>query len=307
MAAQLRPSVFVFAVAALSFSHLASASQWPVVQQTTQEAVPNIEISLAPPVHPWPQVAAELGNLEESRENIENSNMAKLQKEFNEATLDARRRVGDVIGSAMRAFDDPKLTNVLLAARTAPKSVSMLRQLPQDIVGASALSVKVNAFAPNPPDPMLRADIDDIESLRSNKESDMFESALEDLKALSSFVMKELEVQVHDQVNGIVGGTAQTAMLRSSAFLEDRSRQLPAQSNIRAVPTDMKYPTVASMVQDMESRRDISENLARKRILEKEIDFLMDCNDAINNGLKTAVARILAQHSTMAKSLQHAA
>ena len=54
--------------------------------------------------------------------------------------------------------------------------MSMLRQLPQDIVGASALSVKVNAFAPNPPDPMLRADIDDIESLRSNKESDMFES-----------------------------------------------------------------------------------------------------------------------------------
>jgi len=75
--------------------------------------------------------------------------------------------------------------------------------------------------------------------------------ALEDLKALSSFVMKELEVhmirgghvgrqrvkhnilckvQVHDQVNGIVGGTAQTGMLRSSAFLEDRSRQLPAQA-----------------------------------------------------------------------------
>ena len=38
------------------------------------------------------------------------------------------------------------------------------------------------------------------------------------------------KVQVHDQVNGIVGGTAQTAMLRSSAFLEDRSRQLPAQA-----------------------------------------------------------------------------
>ena len=43
--------------------------------------------------------------------------MAKLQKEFNEATLDARRRVGDLIGSAMRAFDDPKLTNALLAGR----------------------------------------------------------------------------------------------------------------------------------------------------------------------------------------------
>lgn len=306
MTAPLCPRAFIVVVA-LSFLQLACASQWLDVQQNVQEALPNIELSLAPPLHPWPQVAAEIGNLEESREANENANMAKLQREFNKATLDARLRVGDVIGSAMRAFDDPKVLNAFLAQRHIAKSVSMLRQLPQDTVGSSALSVKVNAFAPNPPDVMLRADIDDIESLRSNKESDMIESALEDLKALSNFVIKELEVQVHDQVNDIVGATSQTGMLKSFAFLQGRAMQLPAQSNIRAVPTDTKYPTLASMVQEMETRRDVSENLERKRILEKEIDFLMDCNNAIKDGLQAAVARILAQHSTLAKSLRNVA
>lgn len=36
-----------------------------------------------PPLHPWPQVAAELGKLEETRERIENANMDKLTLEFN--------------------------------------------------------------------------------------------------------------------------------------------------------------------------------------------------------------------------------
>ena len=39
----------------------------------------------APPLHPWPQVAAELGKLEESREHVEAGNMYQLQLEFNKA------------------------------------------------------------------------------------------------------------------------------------------------------------------------------------------------------------------------------
>ena len=67
-----------------------------------------------PALHPWPQVAAELGNLEESREAMENANMARLQQEANKATLDARRRIGDTIGKAMRVFDDPKVASTIL-------------------------------------------------------------------------------------------------------------------------------------------------------------------------------------------------
>ncbi len=63
--------------------------------------------------------------------------------------------------------------------RHPQKSVS-LRQLPQDTLGSSVLSVKVNVLPANPPDPSLRAAIDDIEFLRSDKEKDMFEAVRAD-------------------------------------------------------------------------------------------------------------------------------
>ena len=60
------------------------------------------------------------GALEEGREQMENANMNKLRAEFNDAAVRARRRIGDVIGSAMRAFGrDPAGGAWLLRTRVA--------------------------------------------------------------------------------------------------------------------------------------------------------------------------------------------
>lgn len=123
-------------VACLSEATVVTALLRPPVQQSLQDMLPNIELSLvlahllaclhflsrpykvqAPPQHPWPQVAAELGNLEESREHIENANMDRLQREMNKALLEARRQIGDTIGRAMRAFDDPRMAGAVQISR----------------------------------------------------------------------------------------------------------------------------------------------------------------------------------------------
>jgi len=283
------------------------ALQWPVIQQSAQEAFPNIELSLAPPAHPWPQVAAELGNLEESRERMENANMDKLQREFNNAESHARKQIGDVIGRTMRAFDDPKLANAILAEGQIRRPAAMFRQLPQDTVGSAVMSVKVNVLPGSPPDPILREDIEDVEFLRSDREKDMFDAALTGPKMLINFILNEMEVQVRENMNNVMGVTAFASVPRALAFMEGRSVQLPAQTNIRMVPTDVNYPTVASMVQAMETRRDIAENLERRHILEKELDLILLCNKAIEEGLKAAVSRVLARYSTLTKSLRNAA
>jgi len=270
------------------------ASQWPVGPQSGPEALPNIELSLAPPLHPWPQVAAELGRLEESRERMENTNMYKLQQEFNKATLDARRHIGDVVGRAMRVFDDPVLAQRIFAKRSAPKSAMLFRQAPQEALGSSVLSVKVNVVPASPPDASLRSALDSIEYQRSDKEKEnIFETALAEVKSLTDFILSEFEVQIQRQINGAIG-------TRATSFLQE----LPAQANVRVVPTE-GYPTVGSMAQEMEVRRDLTENLERKRVMEKCIDFIMACNGAAEGALKTAVARILAQYAGVAKSLRH--
>lgn len=111
----------------------------PVVLQSAEDAMPNIELGLvhnhncfcacvgmiiglamqAPPLHAWPQVAAEIGQLTESRERMENANMDNLQQEFNKAEAEARRRIGNAIGRAMRVYDDPLLARSILVGRLA--------------------------------------------------------------------------------------------------------------------------------------------------------------------------------------------
>ena len=81
------------------------------------------------------------------------------------ATIDTRKRIGDAVGRAMRVFDDPALTQKVLAKRScilshcmsvvchggvvrrmgccreAPKSAVAFRQAPQEAAGSSVLSV----------------------------------------------------------------------------------------------------------------------------------------------------------------------
>jgi hypothetical protein len=289
--------------ASLCFSLLfvARASQWPVVQQSPQELLPNLELTLEPPQHPWPQVAAELGSLEESREQMENANMGALQQELNKATHDVRQRIGDTIGRIMHVFDDSRA-----AARHAGTSAAMLEQLPQDTLGSSVLSVKVNVLPASPPDPSLRPVIENLEGARSEKEKSMFETVSGEVSALSSFVVNELEAQLQTQVAAAAGTKALLRRRKSPMFLQSMSKRSPSQANVRVMPTDLAYPTVSSMVQDMEAKRDIVETLERKRILEKELDFLEACNHEIEEGLRAAVSRILAQYSAAAKSLRAA-
>lgn len=278
----------------------ASAVQWPTVQRVAEDGVPNVELSLAPPLHPWPQVAAELGNLEESRERMENANMDKLQKEFNKVTVDARKQIGDVIGRTLLAFNDAELASTALLRTHLATSSAFLQQLPQETQSASALAVKVNVLPASPPDATLKADIDDLEFLRSDKEKVMVESAIGDSRALLTFVLDELQVQLQAQVGALLGKTKSAKLVGSAALREERAGQLPLQTNVRTVPSDVTFPTVASMVQGMESRRDIAEKLERRRLLEKELDFLMACNSAIAEGLNGAIARIMAQYRSAA-------
>jgi hypothetical protein len=275
------------------FASLSSAVAVP----TGPDVLPLVELSLDPPLHPWPQVAAGLQELQESREKVENTNMDQLQQEFNKATLGMRRQIGDVVGRALRIFDDPALAKQMFT-----KSV-LFRQTPQASTGSSVLSMKVNVVPASPPDASLKARVDSIEFQRSDEEKIMFKEAHEEVKSLADFVLNELEVQMKRQVDALVGAMTK-GKVRSTSFLQNVPESFPSQANVRVLPTDEGYPTVANMVQEMELRRDVAENLERKRILDKCIDFLIACNGAAESALQTAVARILAQYASMVPVLR---
>ena len=182
----------------------------------------------APPLHPWPQVAAELGNLEESREHLENGNMAALQREFNKAKLEVLSQIGTVIGKAFRVFDGPQFVRSSTAGshgcvlewliqydlhaskRHAPSSATFIQQLPQDVLGSSALSVKVNVLPANPPDAALSNNIEALEATRSDEEKSVLES-VHRLIVLCSIDAIEL---VHIQ-ESLIGRTRTCILVKS--------------------------------------------------------------------------------------------
>merc|ERR1719440_1686183 len=134
----------------------------------------------------------------------------------------------------------------------------------------------------------------------------MFETAVGEFSALTTFVVNELEAQIDSQINSIAGGSGTFLAKRRKmpAFFQQREKQMPAQANVRVVPADVAYPSVSSMVQGSEDRRDIAENVERKLILDKQLDVLRACNSAIEEGMGAAVSRILAQYSGATKSLR---
>merc|ERR1711908_125363 len=103
----------------------------------------------------------------------------------------------------------------------------------------------------------------------------MFEQVSAEMSALTDAVVEELEAQLASHVNGILlgrGGSTKQNVSPAAAFLE--KARTPAQANVRVVPSRTEYPTVESLVQDMEARRDISERLERARMLDVELKLL---------------------------------
>lgn len=273
----------------------AADAKWPINSKADSEHLPNLELSLAAPVHPWPQVAAEIGNLEASREQAESASAQRMQKEFKIAQQGVMRKIGDLVGRTMKVFDDPQLV----------RRASSFREAPQEKLGPSVLSVKVQVVPASPPDPSLRATIENMESTRSAMEARFFKAATADLQELQDFILDEAEVQLQRNINEVVGSRQGTNFRQlPAAGAPNPATQLPEQANVRVLGAGGSWPTVASMATDMEAHRDLAELLERKKLLEQQVDFASAANGALKNALKASVSRILAQQEAAGKQLR---
>ena len=93
-------------------------SAWWVGLASSNLCAPTVPRCMqAPPAHPWPQVAAVIGNLEANRERNENANVDQLQRDFNEALAAARQNIGDTIGRTLRPLGGTSLESGVLHGR----------------------------------------------------------------------------------------------------------------------------------------------------------------------------------------------
>jgi len=270
------------------------AQTWPIPYEVTPDTMANIEVRLAPPVRPLPQVAAEIQVLDKMRERSEEEKMTQLESAFNAALESAKRQIGDVIGQSLRLFDDPRVWKSV--ARRSNRDAARLSFLKQRPNPAEEPSVKVKALSAPPPDPILKSHIDAAEEHRAASEAAMLDNAIVEMGELTKIVISELEKSLQLQLD--------PWLANSGSFLKARQipgspEGLPKQLNVRVAASEVPYPTVASLVQDMQTRRDTAENLLRQRVLELELKLLKAENSMIKDSLHAAVGRVLSQYAAI--------
>lgn len=286
------------------------SSQWPIAAHV---AIPNLELSLASPSRPHPEVMAEIGSLTRSQEAVVHIHMDKLQVAFSEALGKAKRQIGSVIGRGMSIFDDPALLAAIAKRgnmaheprghgegfRIEP-SFLQLGAEPTDL--DQKRSIKVNVFPSAPLDLTVKTRIDELDRKREDMERGFFEQAHAEMQALIDLVQTELEAQIGRHLDKLLGRQGANMAMGMHGFAEvvrNNMTAIPQQANVKVVASDMPYPSVVSLVQDMETRRDISENLEYMKVIKMQVELLKATNSIAKQTLVEAVARVLAQYASL--------
>lgn len=270
------------------------------------DMVPNLEVSLEPPTDPFPEISTKIGNMETSRETFEEASMGLLVKSHNAALQQLKTAITQVVGNAMHAFADPSVSVFVESAmngsargqRTAAPTFVAVNN--KQHARGEDLSVKINVLPGMAVDPTIENKIASIDGGRYQQEKQFFESAAADTRALTTFFISEVEGQLQAQVNAIKGFLRRRSIARGFLRAAERNsrkaiRALPKQANIQIVTSDVPYPTVASLVQDMQSRRDVTENLATAKVLDMQMNMLKAANLMLKEALSDAIPRILVK------------
>merc|ERR1711976_488880 len=99
-------------------------------------------------------------------------------------------------------------------------------------------------------------------------------------QGLADAVLNQLEAELRQQPE------APAEDLRKLSFLQVNSAQVPAQADVRVVPSTNFYPTVVGLVQNMESRRASAERLVEAKILRLNMEIIRELNVLVADALQ---------------------
>lgn len=277
-----------------------NAQKWPIVREDDPDTMPSLEINLESPPLPLPQVTAEIEALEKKRESLESKGFQKMVRVYRATKQSAKRRVGGIIGRAMRAFDDEAVLESF-ATTLARRNQSRRSELHgtsflsshhrQEPALEPRVSVKVNVVPGPSPNSKIKPVIDKVEQGRYDAEKIMLDKAEQDMRGLADAVLSQVETELRQQLDASVGRLSQVSLLETNAS------QMPLQANVRVVPSSNLYPTVVGLVQNMETRRTAAEKLLGAKILQLDMQLMRELNLMVADALEAAMERVVAQYT----------
>lgn len=285
------------------------SSTWPVPYDVTADTMPNLELSLAPPSQPAPEIAAVLGDLDSVRERVAAAHMDEMQTAVKQEVQRVRTRVADIVERAMRSFAD--------SVRVKFRSHGFLageRRLPTSFVAARSerpstdhVVVKVTAVPAKMRGAAMKKELSAIGERQTDALQRMFKQATVNLKGLADVLLNEFQDEVqkhfdmllaHHVPHSLYGPRREDQFLNLAGFVESgpsrsAARMLPGQANVQVVASSSSAPALSSSVQEMAARASVAERLGRSQLLALEMQLLKAAHRVMKSTLQGAVERLV--------------
>ena len=250
-------------------------------------AQPIINVRLAPPERSLPQIVSEIELLEGARAKLEDEQRRAVGEAFAAATDALKHRIDNVVGSAFGA-SGARPGKPVQATSMLSSDADGRRE--EHVADMDALLVKV--FPVPAPDAAIGDKIAAIDKKQVRAEAHLFKQAAAEMKALVDIFVDEVDQQLKLHIRSTRSGKVGAAGflqarrgLHSDADVGSASPQL----DVRVGASDVPFPTIEGLVQQMEDGRASSEESVRQHILGLELQLLQAGNAMLEDRLRASL------------------
>ena len=235
--------------------------------QLVAGSAPIVNVRLSPPSI-LPGLDEEVRSLEAARQSAESAGFQKLEASFHEALRNAELRIGKVVAEFVPGPSGAAKPSgfVSVSGNAAADSAHFRLKVSPVLAPSRAVKQRVKL----------------VEGVRAAQENALISQGAKELQLLVDIVVGEVSSELSN-MNGHLPASA------GAGFLE--SRGATGALDVRFLPPTVPFPTIAGLVQAMESRRADSESTVRQRIAELQLKLLQALNSMVESTLRQRIAR----------------
>merc|ERR1712110_1345495 len=125
--------------------------------------------------------------------------------------------------------------------------------------------------------------LEKMERRRQTAEQNMYRQACREMAGITSFVTREFRARVAESMSDRHEGPLAFGAMSMDAHLHSG---LPAAMQVR-VDAARRWPSISDFIEDLQRRRDASEDAVRSRIFELEVRLLKEENRLVAEALES--------------------
>ena len=266
----------------------------------------TVEVNLDAPRRPFPQLAAEIELLDERRDSILQWQIFNLTHIYQQETMRYPRLIDEAIKHGLSFYDDKPLLDI-------HKHVASFLQSAEFRVEVAPHKAHLNAEVPGK--------VRNFETYRETYANMTFESGVRLIRDVTREVVETLNDTMRIQIRPLLQ-LKQVSLMQMRAIKEVNSRCIQLQDtypNMRCnnishpflstslleipQPSHGGTPTIAKMLEDLQLRRDVAEDLFTQQVLIIATTLASEELNYVSNALAMNVATILDQYKDVIRDI----